>query len=49
MGLLPKPFGDLEYVDIETLPPGDLITGLMQLPVMTTAERYCEFIADLHS
>jgi hypothetical protein len=35
--LLPKSLGDLERVDIEILPPGHLIAGLMQLPVMTTA------------
>ena len=46
--LLPKSFGDLERVDIEIPPPCRLIAGLMQLPVMTTAEGHRKFIADLH-
>jgi glycosyltransferase involved in cell wall biosynthesis len=47
--LLPQSFGDFERVDIETLPPVDLIAALMQLPVMTTAKGHGEFIADLHA
>ena len=49
MVLLPQSFGDLERVNVETLPPDDLIADLMQLPVMTTAEGHCEFIADLQA
>jgi hypothetical protein len=44
--LLPKSFGDLERIDVESLPPRQLITGLMQLPMMTTAEGHSEFVAD---
>ncbi len=46
MGLLPKSFGDVECFDLEALPPGHLIAGLMQLPVMTAAERNGELVAD---
>jgi len=44
--LLPKSLGTLERVDVKILPPSRLITGLMQLPVMTAAERYCELVAN---
>ena len=47
MRLLPISPSDFKRVDIEIPPPGHLIAGLMQLPVMTTAEGYREFIADL--
>ena len=47
MALLPKAFGGFERVDIELVPPGQLITYLMQLPVMTSAERRREFVTDL--
>jgi hypothetical protein len=47
MRLLPISPSDFKRVDIEILPPGHLIAGLMQLPVMTTTEGYREFIADL--
>jgi hypothetical protein len=45
ISLIPKPLGDSERVDIDILPPGDFITGLMQLSVMAAAERYGEFIS----
>ena len=48
-GLLPKPLGDRERVDLEILPPGHLIAGLMQLPMMTAAERDGEFVADFEA
>ena len=46
MALLPKRPGDLQRFDLEVLPPGHLIAGLMQLPVMTAAERNGELVAD---
>ena len=47
--LLPKSLGDLERVDIEGLPPDHLIAGLMQLPMMTAAERDGELVADFET
>ena len=49
MRLLPKCFGDLQRLDREPLPPGDFVAGLMQLPVMTTAQGHGELIADLEA
>ena len=49
MGLIPKAFGDVERLDVELLPPGDLIAGLMQLPVMTAAEGHGELVADFEA
>ena len=47
--LLPKPLGNLQGVDFQILPPGHFIAGLMQLPMMTTAERYGELVADFET
>src|SRR3974377_2305007 len=47
MRLLPDSLRNLEWLDIELLPPGGLVAGLMQLTVMTSAERNGEFIAHL--
>src|SRR6516162_5404497 len=47
MRLLPESLGDFEWLDIELLPPGGLIAGLMQLTMMTSAERNGELIAHL--
>src|SRR6516162_9902037 len=47
MRLLPESLGDFEWLDIELLPPGGLIAGLMQLTMMTPAERNGELIAHL--
>ena len=47
MSLLPQFFSDFERIKVAILPPGDFITGLMQLSMVPTAERHCEFIADL--
>ena len=47
--LFPKPLGDFKRVDLEILPPGHLIASLMQLPMMTAAERDGEFIADFET
>ena len=49
MALLPKPSGDLQGVDLPLLPPGNLIAGLMQLPMMASAKGNGEFIADFHA
>ena len=49
MRLVPKPFGDLQRLDFEVFPPGHLIAGLMQLAVMTAAERHGELVADLEA
>jgi len=46
MGLFPKLPDDLHRFDIEVSPPGHLVAGLMQLPVMTSTEGDGELIAD---
>ena len=46
MGLFPKMLGGFQRIDFESFPPRDLIAGLMQLPVMASAERDGEFVAD---
>ena len=48
MRLLPKPLGDLQWFDLEALPPSDFVAGLMQLPMMAAAERHRELVADFH-
>ena len=47
--LFPKPLGNLQCIDFQVLPPGHLIAGLMQLPMMTAAERYRELVADFET
>jgi hypothetical protein len=47
--LFPKALGYFERVDLEILPPSHLITGLVQLPMMTAAERYGELVTDFES
>jgi hypothetical protein len=47
--LFPNPFGDIEGIDFEAFPPGHLITGWVQLPMMATAERHCELITDFEA
>ena len=49
MAFLPKPLGNWQGVDVEAIPPSHFITGLMQLPMMTAAERNSEFVADLET
>ena len=49
MRLLPKPLGDLQRVDVEVLPPGHFIAGLMQLPVMTATKGDGELVADFET
>jgi hypothetical protein len=46
MRLFPKRPGDRQRLDLEVCPPGHLVARLMQLPVMSTAERDRELIAD---
>ena len=38
--LFPKSLGDLQRFDIQVVPPGHLVTGLMQLLMVITAERH---------
>ena len=47
--LLPETLSDLEGFDIEIMPPGHFIAGLMQLSMMTSAERYSKFVADFET
>ena len=49
MRLFPKLLGDLERVDLEVLPPCNLISDLVQLPMMAAAEWYGEFVADFEA
>jgi hypothetical protein len=39
--------GGFQRIDFESFPPCNLIAGLMQLPMVPTAKRHREFIADL--
>ena len=49
MRLLPKFSGGVQRLDLVVCPPVQLIADLMELPMMTAAERYGELIADLHA
>jgi hypothetical protein len=49
MSLFPKILGDPNRIDLQVFPPSRFITGLMQLPVMPTTERYGELIADFQT
>jgi hypothetical protein len=49
MALLPELSGDFQSIDFLTFPPGDFVAGLVQLAMMTAAERYGELVADLHA
>src|ERR1035437_8498704 len=44
---LPKSFGDLQRFDIQVVPPGHFVTGLMQLLMVLTAERHGDPIRTL--
>ena len=46
VGLFPKMLGGFQRIDFESFPPRNLITSLMQLPMVPAAERNGEFIAD---
>ena len=49
MALLPKTVSCLESIDPQALPPGLLIASLMQLSMVTAAERHGELITDLET
>ena len=49
MRLFPKLLGDWQGIDLQIFPPGHFIAGLMQLPMMTAAERYGELVADFEA
>ena len=49
MRLLPKLPGDLQRFEVEVSPPRHFIADLMQLPVMTSAERDSELVADFEA
>ena len=49
MGLFPKTPGCFQRIDFESVPPRNLIAGLMKLSVMPAAERDGEFIANLET
>lgn len=46
---LPKLPGDAERIDLYFMPPGDFISGLMELFMMNTAKRDRKFIAHLYA
>ena len=47
--MLPETFCDLKRIDLQIVPPGSLIAGLMQLSVMAAAQRYGELITHLET
>ena len=47
MGLSPEPAGDLDRINIGLLPPRALVACAMHRPMMPSAERDRELIADL--
>ena len=49
MRLLPELLGDWQGIDFQILPPGYFIAGLMQLAMMTAAERHRELVADFEA
>ena len=49
MRLLPQSLGDWQGIDFQIFPPDHFIAGLMQLPMMATAERYGELVADFEA
>ena len=46
MRLLPQPLGNRQGVDLQVLPPGHFVAGLMQLLMMTAAKGNGELVAD---
>ena len=46
MRFLPETPCDLQSINLRAFPPSDFIAGLVQLSMMTTAERHGELIAD---
>jgi hypothetical protein len=49
MCLFPELTRNAKGVDFKFVPPCNFIAGLVQLPVMATAERYCKLVADLNA
>ena len=49
MSLFPKIFGDANRIDLQVFPPSQFVFSLMQLPVMASAKRHCELIADFQA
>ena len=49
MCLFPELLGNLHGIEFQSLPPGNFIAGLMQLPMMSAAERYSKFVADFEA
>ena len=47
--MLPKTTRDLERIDLQILPPSDLVASLMELPMVTAAKRNGELITDLET
>ena len=47
MRLFPKPLGNLQRINMQVRPPGHFVASLMQLPMMTAAERDSELVTDL--
>src|SRR4051794_187484 len=45
--LLPKFLCDREWIDIHVVPPGSLIAGMVQLPMVDAAEWHGELVTDL--
>ena len=41
--------GDLKRIDIQVMPPGYFVAGLVQLTMMVAAEGYGELIADFQA
>ena len=46
MSLYPEFAGRLERVELKLAPPGDLVAGLVQLPMMAATERDSKFVAN---
>ena len=49
MGLIPKPIGDFQRVDVKVLPPGDFVAALMELAVMAATQWDGELVADFEA
>ena len=49
MRLIPKPLGVFQCVDVEVVPPCNLVASLVKLAVMTATERDGELVADFEA
>ena len=47
--VVPEPLCNLQRLDLKIFPPDDFVAGLMQLPMMTAAERDGELVADFQT